>query len=121
MDIEQLQKRIQWVEEDRRKEKDAIALLENKQPREAKKLASAICGPKASFSEIRSIVEALLFELGMKCEFGELESHPTFIRGRAAEIVLDGKPIGIFGEIHPQVLNNFGIEQPVAAFEIELG
>jgi chromosome segregation ATPase len=30
MDIEQVQKRIQWVEEDRRKEKDAIALLENK-------------------------------------------------------------------------------------------
>lgn len=30
MDTEQLQKRIQWVEEDRRKEKDAIAMLENK-------------------------------------------------------------------------------------------
>jgi hypothetical protein len=30
MDIDQIQKRIQWVEEDRRKEKDAIALLENK-------------------------------------------------------------------------------------------
>src|SRR4030042_2200226 len=30
MDIDQLQKRIQWVEEERRKEKDAIALLENK-------------------------------------------------------------------------------------------
>ncbi len=30
MDIEQLQKRIQWVEEDRRKEKDMIALLENR-------------------------------------------------------------------------------------------
>lgn len=30
MDTEQLQKRIQWVEEDRRKEKDALALLENK-------------------------------------------------------------------------------------------
>jgi hypothetical protein len=30
MDNEQLQKRIQWVEEDRRKEKDAIALLENR-------------------------------------------------------------------------------------------
>jgi chromosome segregation ATPase len=30
MDIEQLQKRIQWIEEDRRKEKDALALLENK-------------------------------------------------------------------------------------------
>ncbi len=30
MDIDQLQKRIQWVEEDRRKEKDLLALLENK-------------------------------------------------------------------------------------------
>jgi DNA repair exonuclease SbcCD ATPase subunit len=30
MDIEQLQKRIQWVEEDRRKEKDTLALLESK-------------------------------------------------------------------------------------------
>lgn len=30
MDIEQLQKRIQWIEEDRRKEKDVLALLENK-------------------------------------------------------------------------------------------
>jgi len=30
MDIDQLQKRIQWVEDDRRKEKDLLALLENK-------------------------------------------------------------------------------------------
>jgi len=30
MDIDQLQKRVQWVEEDRRKEKDLLALLENK-------------------------------------------------------------------------------------------
>jgi chromosome segregation ATPase len=30
MDIDQLQKRIQWIEEDRRKEKDTLALLENK-------------------------------------------------------------------------------------------
>jgi DNA repair exonuclease SbcCD ATPase subunit len=30
MDLEQLQKRIQWIEEDRRKEKDAIALLESR-------------------------------------------------------------------------------------------
>ena len=30
MDVDQLLKRIQWIEEDRRKEKDAIALLENR-------------------------------------------------------------------------------------------
>lgn len=95
--------------------------LEAGKPLEKRKLAAAACGPKACFSEIRSVLEALLLELGMKCEFGPLEKHPTFIQGRAAEILRDGKPIGVFGEIHPQVLNNFGIEQPVAAFEIELG
>lgn len=30
MDLEQLEKRIQWIEEDRRKEKDSIALLESR-------------------------------------------------------------------------------------------
>jgi chromosome segregation ATPase len=30
MDVDQIQKRIQWVEEDRRKEKDSIALIENR-------------------------------------------------------------------------------------------
>jgi DNA repair exonuclease SbcCD ATPase subunit len=30
MDLEQIQKRIQWVEDDRRKEKDSIAMLENR-------------------------------------------------------------------------------------------
>ena len=30
MDLDQLQKRIQWVEDDRRKEKDALALLESR-------------------------------------------------------------------------------------------
>jgi hypothetical protein len=30
MDIDQLAKRIQWIEEERRKEKDALALVENR-------------------------------------------------------------------------------------------
>ena len=30
MDLEQLQKRLQWIEDDRRKEKDALAMLENR-------------------------------------------------------------------------------------------
>jgi septal ring factor EnvC (AmiA/AmiB activator) len=30
MDVDQLLKRIQWIEEDRRKEKDTLALLENR-------------------------------------------------------------------------------------------
>lgn len=52
MDIEQLQKRIQWVEEDRRKEKDAIALLENKLVSLEGNLLASIQQGKSLSSEI---------------------------------------------------------------------
>ena len=52
MDIEQLQKRIQWVEEDRRKEKDAIALLENKVTSLEGHLAASLQQGKDLSSEI---------------------------------------------------------------------
>jgi len=52
MDIDQLQKRIQWVEEDRRKEKDAIALLENKLVSLEGSLAASLQHGKSLTSEI---------------------------------------------------------------------
>jgi len=52
MDIDQLQKRIQWVEEDRRKEKDAIALLENKLVSLEGSLAASLQQGKSLSSEI---------------------------------------------------------------------
>ncbi len=52
MDIDQLQKRIQWVEEERRKEKDAIALLENKIISLEGTLAASIQQNKGLTSEV---------------------------------------------------------------------
>lgn len=52
MDIEQIQKRIQWVEEDRRKEKDALALLENKVIALEGSLAASLLQGKDLSSEI---------------------------------------------------------------------
>jgi chromosome segregation ATPase len=52
MDIDQLQKRVQWVEEDRRKEKDAIALLENKLVSLEGSLAASLQQGKSLSSEI---------------------------------------------------------------------
>ncbi len=52
MDIDQLQKRIQWVEEDRRKEKDAIALLESKLVSMEGSLAASLQQGKSLISEI---------------------------------------------------------------------
>ena len=47
-------------------------------------------------------------------------SHSSFIEGRCGEIKVNGKSAGFFGEIHPKVLNNFSIDEPVSAFEMNL-
>ena len=99
---------------------DAV-VVEGGKAIEKRKLAFAICDAGASFSVMKSVAESVLAEIGMGCGFAEMDSHPSFIPGRAAEILRNGVRVGFFGEVHPQVLNNFGIEQPVAAFEVELG
>ena len=49
------------------------------------------------------------------------ESHDSrFIPGRAASIIYNNKAIGVFGEIHPEVLENWGITTPCIAAEIDI-
>ncbi|MGY5855999.1 MAG: hypothetical protein RTS72_05315 [Candidatus Thorarchaeota archaeon] len=40
------------------------------------------------------------------------------MEGRSATIEINGKSRGIFGEVSPEILSNFGIGYPVVAFEI---
>jgi phenylalanyl-tRNA synthetase beta chain len=47
-------------------------------------------------------------------------ADPAFIDGRRGDIVMGGKTVGVFGEIHPAVLNAFELEHSVAAFELDL-
>ena len=69
---------------------------------------------RASFSEIKGAVLSLAEALGRKAEI-KAKDFPCFIPGRCAELLLDGKPCGFFGEISPEVLSNFSLEQPVCA------
>ena len=47
--------------------------------------------------------------------------NKTLIPGRQAEVLIDKKEIGFIGEIHPQVLENFKIQMPTCALEIDIG
>ncbi|NJE06427.1 phenylalanine--tRNA ligase subunit beta [Thermococcus sp. M36] len=84
------------------------------------KLAVALAHPRVTFTEAKEILDSVMHHLGFTYELEEIE-HPSFIEGRVGRIVVDGKVIGIIGEIHPEVLENWGIEMPVAAFELFLG
>ncbi|MCS7135351.1 MAG: phenylalanine--tRNA ligase subunit beta, partial [Candidatus Aenigmarchaeota archaeon] len=85
-----------------------------------KKLTIALCHSKASFSEIKSVVESFLKQMGLS-EFSlEEDEHNSFISGRCAKVVLGKREIGVLGEIHPIVLQNWGLEMPVAACELNI-
>jgi len=74
----------------------------------------------ANFTEIKSVVEAFLASLRLKKWQIKEAKHPSFLEGRIAAIIIKDKQLGVLGEIHPQVLNNFELENPTAAFEIDL-
>jgi len=87
--------------------------------RDVEKLACVTIHAEASFSEIKSALNALLSNLGLEYSLEEI-SHGSFIEGRVGKIIVGGEEIGLVGEINPQVLENWGLENPASAFEIDL-
>jgi len=101
---------------------DVVRFREGVETRSERRLhvAGASSHPNANFTEIRSYVEALLSNLGLASWRFRPTRHPSFLPGRAAAIYVKNRRVGVVGEIHPEVLNNFELENPVGAFEIDL-
>ena len=107
---------------DSRDEKLPIRLYEIgpvAQPHLEERLAIVSMHAKASFSEIKGFVLSLAASIGKNAEVKQEEFGP-FAKGRCAALYLDGKKAGCFGEISPQALSGFGLEQPVCAAEIKI-
>lgn len=93
--------------------------------RDVKKIAGAVTHSTANFTEIKSIVDSIFVNLGLKMEI-ESYTHPSFIKGRCAKVsgVNNWKSqninvTGYFGELNPEVITSFDLEYPVIAFELE--
>jgi phenylalanyl-tRNA synthetase beta chain len=75
--------------------------------------------PQANFTEIQTIIDAVLRE--RRIEYTVAGSHdPAFIEGRCADVLINGEKAGVFGEIHPEVISNFGLEHPIIGFELKI-
>ena len=101
---------------------DVIRISEKAETRTERRLHVACVSshPTANFTEIKSYVEALLANLGLKNWKIKETRHPSFLQGRVAAIYVKSRKVGVVGEIHPEVLNNFELENPTSAFEINL-
>lgn len=93
--------------------------FENTGVRAVEHVACALCYAKAGFNEIKTKLQALCYNFGKEIKTVAVD-HPSFIGGRCAGIFIGDKKAGIIGEIHPQVLKNWGIEMPIALFELEV-
>ncbi|UCC92611.1 MAG: phenylalanine--tRNA ligase subunit beta [Thermoplasmata archaeon] len=84
--------------------------------------AAVSCHAKAGFTAAKSLAEGVLRDLGHSGEAVRVEAieAPSYIPGRCARVMMDGQEVGHFGEVHPQVLERFGIAQPTIAVELDL-
>jgi phenylalanyl-tRNA synthetase beta chain len=86
---------------------------------EERRMAFVETGRDSGYATARSVMDALLRELGWAGEYTAI-NDPTFVDGRVAAFKLGGRAIGVLGEVHPEVLTNFGLTHPVALGEIIL-
>jgi phenylalanyl-tRNA synthetase beta chain len=102
-------------------------------PQEPRRLAIAMTGPRLmrswlkeepgelDFFDLKGVVETLLARLGIFDYAFEPIHHPTFHPGRTARLVVDGREIGVLGEVHPLVREAFDLPpKRVSLAEFEL-
>ncbi len=84
------------------------------------RLAAILVDAKAGAADVRALWQVLARELDLRAEVRNGTWGP-FLEGRCAELWADGRLLGRFGEVHPEVLETFGLGHPVAALELDLG
>ncbi len=84
------------------------------------RLAAVSAHKEADFTEIRRVTEYVLRALGFEKFLIKRIDHPSFIRGRVAGIYIDNELVCILGEMHPQVITNWGLTVPIAAMELSI-
>ncbi len=73
---------------------------------------------RASFTTAKAYMQTLLKALGYTYTLVPGQA-PYYIGGRSALVLIEGNPVGEFGEIHPDLLNHFSFPEPVCAGELD--
>ena len=89
--------------------------------RDIRRFACAIIAPRVGFEEVKALAEAVVREFGVTAELRPTAERP-FLEGRAAEIWLPGGQHRViwFGEVHPEVLERFNLQNPAVLLEGDL-
>ena len=90
-------------------------------PLEKPALILGAYGKKQDFYCLKGAVEALLAQLGVEnVEFAPCQDNSSYHPGRCAVLTCGEKSLGILGEIHPEVCENYGIDSRVYAAQLDM-
>ncbi|WP_439624009.1 phenylalanine--tRNA ligase subunit beta [Gemmata sp.] len=126
---------------------DSVALYElgfvyvpqagEKLPDEPRQVAVVLCGRRAAaawddqqgakpaqydFYDVKGVVESLVTDLHLNpVTFAATKAVPWLHPMRAAEVLVGGRRVGVFGELHPTVAAGFGLaDRAVQVAELDL-
>ena len=120
--------------------RDALAMFEigpvfipqgNDLPLEPRRLALALTGRryetawdtkaglKLDFYDLKGLVEGLVDALHLNVTYAPT-GHPSFHPGKCASVLCGATPLGVFGELHPLVQENYNFVSPVLAADFDL-
>lgn len=86
-----------------------IPTEKGKLPDEPRTLMLGMYGD-CDFYDIKGVCEEMFSQLHIaNVEYERIEDNPIYHPGRSARITVDGKVMGVIGEVHPAVLRNFEI------------
>ena len=86
---------------------------------ERRHVAGAVARHDATYEDAKAALQAVCREFDATLQTPPT-THPSFIDGRTAAIIINDTSVGVIGEIHPEVLVEHDLAVPVAAFEFEL-
>lgn len=96
-------------------------------PDEPQRLTIGMYGGNADFYDLKGIVETVLTEMGISGveyvranDSGAFDEKSAMHPGRSAVILKDSTPLGIMGEIHPDVQESYGIGTKVYAAKLNI-
>ncbi|GAB4487049.1 MAG: phenylalanine--tRNA ligase subunit beta [Anaerolineales bacterium] len=76
-------------------------------------------GIRLDFYDLKGLLEALMEALHISVTYTPAE-HPSFHPGKCAAILAGDTPLGVFGELHPLVAENYDFLSPVLAADLDL-
>lgn len=111
--------RIFWKEGDAMKEADAVAGIIGGDPTVWKWQQSGR-DRALSWFEAKGILESVFQQLGLAVEYASDSSNSRLHPGRTAALSLNGKRLGVFGQLHPQLQQEKDLPEQVYVFQLDL-